>query len=149
MNNKATTLSVPKPAATRGLGGTLDDFEAGLAQSFAEGSRLAWLLMQLLMMLRDALARFATSVPATMVVAVVAAVAPMDAFNVARPMLRARGGRGAAVRPAARGVVAADGVALAAVRMAAVVWASVRDWFCSEWVGDERISFSKSLCWSG
>ena len=149
MNFWDTTLQVPQPAAARGLGERLDDFEAGVARSFTEGSRLARLLMQLLAMLREALARFATHVAADAVVVNVAAMAQVGALDDVQPMMRTRGVRGAAVRQAVLRVVAGAGVASAAVRVAAVIWASAHDWFSVNWVGSERIIFSKSACWCG
>ena len=149
MNDKAMTCPVPKPAAARGLGETLDDFEAGLARSVAEGSRIARLLMQVLAMLREALARFAARVSADALVADVAAVAPMGVMDVARPLIRARGVRRGPVRPSALRVVTADGVASAAVRVATVAWPSVRDVFSSELVGFERVDFAKFVCMCG
>ena len=147
MNFNGTAFPAPQPAPARGLGAALDDFEAGVARSVADGSWLARLLMQLLVMLRDALARFAACVPADAGVADVVAVAPVGALDDVQPMMRARGVRGAAIRQAVQRVVAGAGVASAAARAAAVIWVSAHDKFSLDWVGSARVIFSKSAYW--
>ena len=151
MNMKDTTLASPLPAAerARGLEEALDVFEAGVARSFVDVSRLAGLLMQLLALLREALVRFATSVaPATDLpdLAVVPETDIALAGNVARPM-RVRGSRVASARPAVRGVVAADGLAAVVAQVSpSPDWMGARDWFAMEYVEFEWGRFSKSIC---
>lgn len=154
MNVKDTIFPLPMPAAERapGLGEALDAFEDGVARSFAEGSRLAGLLMQLLAMLREALARFGTSVSVDTVLTDLAAVSETDSArvrNVARPM-RVRGIWVAPGLRVTRGVVAPDGVALGVVSVAQPPrWASARDAFSAEHEGFEWGRFSKSACPDG
>jgi hypothetical protein len=149
MNKEAPTFPAPMPAAARGQGEVLDDFEAGVARSLGEGSRLARLLMQLLVMLREALARFAIGLAVDTAMADVAAIPAASlagVLDVARPM-RARRVRAASARPAARGVVVAAGRAAVVPPVAAIPgWARMRDGFSLEWVGFERVRFSKSVC---
>jgi hypothetical protein len=145
MNRKDCTFPAPQPAAARGLGEVFDDFEAGLARSVADGSRLARVLMQLLVMLRDALARFAAGVAAGTALADLAAV---PAASRPRPM-RARDGRVASARAAALRVVVIVGVASAVAPVAMTIWVWVRDGFAVQWAGDGQVGFSKSLCLGG
>ena len=141
MNNEDMTFPAPQLAPTRGLGERLDVFEAGLAQSLADGSRLAGLLMQLLVMLRDALARFGAMQLAEVILAEVAAVPAMDG---ARPM-RVQRVRAVLVRRARRGVVAAECLAPAAVRVAkAPGFVQARDRFAEKWPGFGRVGLSNS-----
>ena len=136
------------PAAARGLGEAFDDFEAGLAGSVADGSRIARLLMQLLVMLRDALARFAIGVAVDPVMADVAGVpeaALVGVLDVARPM-RAQRARVGSARPATRRVVVAVGVAAVVAQVATTIWARARDWFSLAWEGFAWPSFSNSVC---
>ena len=132
------------PSAARRLGEAFDDCEAGLAQSIADGSWLARLLMQLLVLLREALVRFASDVPSDTTMVAVPDVSLARVADAARPM-RARRARVASGRVAARGVLAADGLASVVVRVAAVMRAQARNQFSSDWVGIEQLGFSKSL----
>jgi hypothetical protein len=145
MNIEDLRFSTPMAAAERGLGEALDDFEAGLARSFADGSRLVRLLIQLLTMLREALARFATTLPADPALAAVAAVPAADMARVAdveRPM-RARRVRVAPARVAARDVAT---VVVAILTLPGWAWALDR--FCVGWVAVARVRFSKSSCYA-
>jgi hypothetical protein len=150
MNMKDPPFRTPMPAAARRLGETFDDFEAALARSVADGSRLARLLIQLLVMLREALVRFATGVSPDTAMLAVPGSAMADVADMARPM-RARRIRAASRQLAARGLaaavglVAADGLTSVAVPVATTIWARARDRFSWEWVGIERVGFSKNL----
>ena len=126
------------------MGEALDVFEAGVARSFADGSRLAGLLMQLLALLREALVRFATRVaPATDLpdLAVVPETDIARAGTMARPM-QVRGSRVASARPAVRGVAAADGLSAVVAQVSpSPGWMWARDWFAMEYVEFEWAGF--------
>jgi hypothetical protein len=143
MNLKDTPLPAPMPAATRRLVEAFEDFEAGLAQSAADGSRLARLLMQIFVLLREALARFANGVSADAAMLAEAEASLAGVADRARPTVaRAPRVRVATGRPAARGVVAADGLVL----VVAPFGARARDHVSMEWVRIEWAGFSKSSC---
>jgi hypothetical protein len=144
MNMKDPLFRTPMPAAARRLGETFDDFEAALARSVADGSRLARLLIQLLVMLREALVRFATGVSPDKAMLAVPGSAIADVADMARP-IRARRVRAASRQLAARGLAAADGLVAVVVPVATTIWARARDRFYLESVGIERVGFSKNL----
>jgi hypothetical protein len=141
MNVKGPPFLTPMPPAAQRLGETFDEFEAGLARSVADGSRLAQLLLQLLAMLREALARFALGVSADTAMAAVPEAAVACVADRSR-LIGARRVRVACARPAARGVVAADGLASVVVPVAPTIRA--HDWFIAQWVRIERVGFSNS-----